>query len=67
MRSLKPKIGSGTILDTPSHLPHDEYQFDLHDVISGPLKVEALKGSSKFDVPSYEKSEKNLFISKKHG
>jgi len=68
MRSLKPKFGSGTILeDTPAHLPHDECQFDLYDVIAGPLKVDPLKGSSKFDVPSYEKVKKIFSLVKKHG
>ena len=65
MRSLKPKIGSDTILeDTPAHLPHDECQFDLYDVIAGPLKVDPLKGSSKFHVPSYEKVEKIFLLVK---
>lgn len=56
MRSLKPKFGSGTVLeDTPSHLPPDESTFELTDVICGPLEVNPLRGASKFNVPAYEK------------
>ena len=65
MRSLKPKIGSGTILeDTPAHLPPDESSFNLTDVIAGPLEVNPLKGSSKFDVPKYNQVKENFSILK---
>lgn len=51
---MKPKIGSGTILeDTPAHCP-DISSFQLTDVIFGPLNVVPLKGN-KFDVPEYKK------------
>ena len=54
MRSLKAKIGSGTILEgTPAHLPPDDEDYDLEDIIAGPLAVNPLKGSLKFDVPKY--------------
>lgn len=60
VRCLKPKVGSGTILeDTPAHLP-DVSLFDLADVIYGPLKVVPLK-SDKFNVPDFEKAvEKSM-------
>ena len=49
MKSLKPKVGSGTILeDTPSHLPADESMFDLHDVIAGPIDVNPLTLSARY-------------------
>ena len=55
MRCLKLKVGSGTIVeDTPSHLPPDETEFMLHDVLAGPIDVIPLKGSVKFDVPAYQ-------------
>ena len=53
MQSLKPKLGYGiTLEDTPKHLPADEFQFRLSDIIAGPLEV-IPKGSKYFDVPSY--------------
>ena len=53
IRCLKPKTGSGTILDdTPSHSP-DISTFQLTDVIYGPLNVVPVKGN-KFDVLEYE-------------
>jgi len=33
--------------DTPAHLPPDNSEFKLTDVITQPLKVDPLKGSSK--------------------
>ena len=40
MRCLKPKVGSGTILeDTPDHLPPGIGNFELVDIIAGPLTV----------------------------
>ena len=39
MSCLKPKVGSGNILDEPpKHLP-DNWEFNLNDVILGPLEV----------------------------
>ena len=59
IRCLKPKVGSGTLLeDTPKHLP-DISIFNLHDVIYGPLKVVPVKGG-KFDVPDYEQIVKHF-------
>ena len=53
MRWLKPKVGSGTELeDTPADLPDIE-DFQLNDVIKGPITVEP-KGATKFIVPEYE-------------
>ena len=65
MQSLKPKVGSGTVLEpTPSHLPADEFQFKLSDVIAGPLEVNPLKGSTKFDVRKYEEIKHNFLMLK---
>jgi hypothetical protein len=51
-RCLKPKVGSGTVIDdTPLHLP-DISLFSLSDIIYGPLEVIPLKGQ-KFNVPLY--------------
>ena len=53
MRCLKPKVGSGTELeDTPDHLP-EIGDFELKDIIKGPIEV-IPKGSTKFVVPDYE-------------
>ena len=53
MQCLKPKTGSGTILeDTPEHLP-DIGDFSLADIIAGPLSV-IPRGAKQFDVPRYE-------------
>ena len=52
IRCMKPKVGSGTVLeDTPAHCPDLSF-FQLTDVIYGPLGVVPLKGN-KFDVPKY--------------
>jgi len=59
------KVGSGTILEaTPAHLPVDEYSYQLSDVIAGPLKVNPLKGSTKFDIPNYEEIKRNFEVLK---
>ena len=56
MRCLKPKYGSGNLLqDTPWHLPDDVDDFSLTDVISGPLIVTP-KGSENFEVKDYDKA-----------
>ena len=53
MRCLKPKVGSGTELeDTPDNLP-DIGDFELKDIIKGPIEV-IPKGSTKFVVPEYK-------------
>ena len=40
MESLKPKIGSGTILESvPQHLGRDISVYPLHNMITGPLEV----------------------------
>ena len=53
MRCLKPKVGSGIILeDTPSHLPPDESRFPLCNVIAGHLEVSP-KGSTQWEIPMY--------------
>ena len=53
MQCLKPKTGSGTILeDTPDWLP-DVGDFSLADIIAGPRTV-IPKGPKHFDVPKYE-------------
>ena len=60
MRCLKPKTGSGiTLEDTPKHLPPDEFQFKLSNIIAGPFEV-IPKGSKYFDVPCYGELQ-NLF------
>ena len=52
MSCLKPKVGSGTILeDCPKHLP-DESLFDIHNIIDVPLEV-IPKGSIHFNVKYY--------------
>ena len=59
MSCLKPKVGSGTILeDCPKHLP-DESLFDIHNIIDVPLEV-IPKGSIHFDVKYYNEI-KDLF------
>ena len=64
IRCLKPKTGSGTVLeDTPESLP-DIGLFDLHDVILGPLEVIAVKGN-KFEVPLYSTLVDHFHIVKK--
>ena len=51
---LKPKVGSGTLLeDTPTHLP-DVSLFKLADVVYGPLEVIPIK-AGKFDVLEHKK------------
>ena len=53
MCCLKPKVGSGTVLeDTPDHLP-DIGIFKIYDIIAGPLTAVPLRGS-KMDIPNYE-------------
>ena len=53
MNCLKPKVGSGNVLDeAPKHLP-DIWDFELKDVIKGPIEVQP-KGSTQFIVPDYE-------------
>ena len=52
MSCLKPKVGSGTILeDCLKHLPNESL-FDIHNIIDGPLEV-IPKGSIHFDVKYY--------------
>ena len=54
MTSLKPKVGSGNLLeDTPKHLPADEAQFDMSNIIAGPLEV-IPKGPTHILAPCYE-------------
>ena len=54
MRHIKPKVGSGNLLeDTPTHLP-DVPLFKLADAVYDPLEVMPMK-AGKFDVPEYEK------------
>ena len=51
---LKPKFGSGTILESnPKHLGSDDFVCPIEDIIAGPLDVEPLKGSSKYNVHGY--------------
>ena len=55
LRCLKPKVGSGTILEeTPPHLKPDDWIFQIQDVIAGPLPDVEYKGNCKFDIPSYD-------------
>ena len=64
IRCLKPKVGSGTVLeDTPEHLP-DIGLFELQDVIAGPLIFTPMKGNLKYNVPEYDAVRK-LFDSVK--
>ena len=54
MKCLKPKVGSGIVLDdTPNHLPDDIWHFKMDDIIKGPIEVSP-KGSMQFVVPAYE-------------
>ena len=53
MNCLKPKVGSWNVLDeAPKNLP-DIRDFELKDVIKGPIEVQP-KGSTQFIVPDYE-------------
>ena len=62
MRCLKPKVGSGNILDeTPKHLPYDDWDFDLTDIILGPLEV-APYNANQFKVTQYDSLAKHLNI-----
>ena len=62
MHCLKPKVGSGNILeDTTSHLPPDEIHFPLCDVIAGPLHVFP-KGSTRLEV--WQQTKKALYCFK---
>jgi hypothetical protein len=54
MRCLKPKVGSVTVLDdTPVHLPDDNCDFDLKNIIASPLQVFP-KVFHQFVVPDYK-------------
>ncbi len=65
MKCLKPKIGSGNILeDTPKHLPADEATFSISDVIAGPLEV-IPKGATQFIVLCYENVKSKFELVKK--
>ena len=62
MRCLKPKVGSGIILeDTPSHLPPDESHFPLCNVIAGPLEVSP-KCSARWKIPMYNELKAHFDI-----
>ena len=65
IRCLKPKIGSGIVLeDTPAHQPADEWHFPLADIIAGPITVTP-KGSRCFEVPMYERIQKQFRLTTK--
>ena len=54
MKSLKPKCGSGNIIDdTLKHFPEDIGGFNLWNIIAEPLVVTP-KGSTQFEVNNYE-------------
>jgi hypothetical protein len=56
MKSLKPKVGSGIVVEdtpTPSHLPDDIWHFQIEDVIKGLIEVTP-KGNTQFPLPAYE-------------
>ena len=60
MESLKPKIGSGTILESVSqHLGRDISVYSLYNIIPGPLEVIPMK-NNKWNIPAYE-SVKEVF------
>ena len=60
MESLKPKIGSGTILQSvPQHQGRDISVYPLHNIIAGPLEVIPMK-NNKWNIPAYE-SVKEVF------
>ena len=61
VKCLKPKFGSGTVLeDTPSHLPDDLFIFPIVNVIiAGPLILEPIKGA-KFTFSDYEELVKHF-------
>ena len=60
MESLKPKIGSGTILESvPQHLGRDISVYPLYNVIAGPLEVISMK-NNKWNIPAYH-SVKEVF------
>ena len=60
MESLKPKIGSRTILQSvPQHQGRDISVYPLHNIIAGPLEVIPMK-NNKWNIPAYE-SVKEVF------
>jgi len=53
LNCLKPKVGSGTIMEeSPDHLP-DESEFQIEDIIDGPIKTVPLR-NKKWDIPEYD-------------
>ena len=61
MKFLKPKVGSGNVLeDTPKHLPDIE-NIPLKDVIAGPLEVTP-HGTSHFIVLNYQALSRNFAV-----
>ena len=58
MKSLKLKIGSGTILKSvPQHLGRDISVYSLYNVIAGPLEVIPMK-NNKWNISAYESVNK---------
>ena len=53
---LKPRIGTGTILESYEDDRRDLDQFPLYNIIAGPLQVEPLH-SRKWNIPSYPSLE----------
>ena len=54
MENLKPKIGSGTILESVlQHLGRDISFYPLYNIIAGPLEVIPMK-NNKWNIPAYE-------------
>ena len=54
MENLKPKIGSGTILESVlQHLGRDISVYPLYNIIAGSLEVIPMK-NNKWNIPAYE-------------
>ena len=51
LRCLKQIVGSGT--QYPDHLTNDDYMCPIFN-IAGPLYVEPIRRSTKYEVPKYE-------------
>ena len=64
MQFLKPKLGSGTVLeDTPAHLPDVSF-VQLKDIIAGPIQVVPMRGEKR-DIPDYMRIKSHFEASKK--
>ena len=56
---LKPRVGTGTVLESYDNARHDIDRFPLHNIIAGPLHVAPLR-SNKWDIPKYQSLEERF-------